>query len=80
MKRVACDVQECGKLKELADELEMTHQLMSLEHDADAPLTLLQRWHSGIEYGLDAHSLLVHHLKCIGMTRTSERYIVLHTW
>ena len=79
MKRVACDVQECGKLKGLADELEMAHQLMSLEHDVDASLTLLQRWRSGIECGLDAHSFLVHHLKCIGLTRTSERYVVLHT-
>ena len=73
MKRVACDVQECGKLKELADELEMADQLKSLEHDADAPFTLLRRWHSEIECELKAHSLLVHHLKSIGLTKTSER-------
>lgn len=73
---VADDVQRAGKLKELADALEVPF-LKSLG-DINAPLTLLRRWRSGIESGLDAHSLLVHHLKCIGLTKTSDRYIVTY--
>ena len=71
LKGVADEIKRAGKLKELADELEMNHQLQSLEN---APFTLLQRWCSGIESGIEAHTLLVHHLKCIGMPETSHRY------
>ena len=71
LKAAADEVKTAGKLKELADELEMIHQLKSLEN---APFTLLQRWCYGIKSGLEAHSLLVHHLKCIGMPETSDRY------
>ena len=71
LKGVADEVKRAGKLKELADELEMIHQLKSVK---DAPFTLLQRWCYEIESGLEAHSLLVHHLKCIGMPETSDRY------
>ena len=74
LQAVACDVQRNGKLKELADELEMVPQLQSLQHDVNAPLTLLSRWRFEIENGLEAHSLLVHHLKCIGMRGSSDRY------
>ena len=74
MQEVARDIQRGGKLKELADELEMVPQLQSLQHDVNAPLTLLCRWHSEIENAAEAHSLLVHHLKCIGLTETSDRY------
>ena len=74
LQRVASDVQKYGKLKELADELEMVPQLQSLQHDVNAPLTLLCRWRFEIENRLKAHSLLVHHLKCIGLTGTSDRY------
>ena len=66
LQRVASDVQRAGKLKELADELEMPL------HDVNAPITLLRRWNYEIE--LEAHSLLVHHLKCIGLPGTSDRY------
>ena len=58
--------------------MEVVPLLKSLEVDANAPFTLLQRWRSGIESGLDAHSLLVHHLKCIGLITTSYRYIVTY--
>ena len=61
---VACDVQRDGKLKELADELEMALR---------APITLLRRWRYEIKNGLEAHSLLVYHLKCIGLAETSDR-------
>ena len=70
---MAADVQKYGKLNELADELEMAHK--SLVHDV---YTLLQRWHSEIENGLEAHSLLVYHLTCIGLTETSDRYRLLY--
>ena len=71
---VADDVQRNGKLKELADALEVVPQLESLEGDVNAPFTLLQRWRLGVESGSEAHSLLVHHLKCIGLRKTSDRY------
>ena len=64
---MANDVKRNGKLKELADELEMPL------HGVNAPLTLLHRWRPGIENGLEAHSLLVHHLKCIGLPGTADR-------
>ena len=64
LQRVACDVQRDGKLKELADELEMALR---------APITLLRRWRYEIKNGLEAHSLLVYHLKCIGLAETSDR-------
>ena len=71
---MASDVQRNGKLKELADELEMAPQLESLRHDENPPLTLLRHWRHEIENGLEAHALLVYHLKCIGLTGTSDRY------
>ena len=74
---VALDVQRSGKLKELADELEMVPQLESLRHDLNAPLTLLHRWQHEMENGLEAHSHLVYHLKCIGLPGTSHRYHLL---
>ena len=70
LKCVADEVKRAGKLKELADELEMIHMLKLLEN---APLTLLQRWHCEVESELEAHSLLVHHLKCIKMPETSHK-------
>ena len=78
LKGVADDVQKAGKLKELADALEVVPPLKSLEVDRTAPFALLKRWRSGIESGLDAHSLLVHHLKCIGLTTTSYRYLLTY--
>ena len=66
---MAGDVQKYRKLIELADEMEMAHN--SPENDV---YTLLQRWRSEIENGLEAHSLLVYHLKCIGLTETSHRF------
>ena len=74
---MALDVQRCGKLQELAEELEMVPQLESLQHDVNPSLTLLRRWRVEIENGLEAHSLLVHHLKCIGLT--SHGYIIFVT-
>ena len=71
LKCVADEVKGAGKLKELADELELSHQLKSLEN---ASFILLQRWRYGIKSGLKAHSLLVHHLMCIKMCETSDRY------
>ena len=74
LQRVALDVQKNVKLNELADELEMVPQLESLRHDLNAPLKLLRRWRFEIKNGLEAHSLLVHHLKCIQLQGTSDRY------
>ena len=71
---VADDVQRNGKLKDLADTLEVVPQLESLEGEVNAPFTLLQRWRLGVESDSEAHSLLVHHLKCIGLQKTSDRY------
>ena len=74
LQRVADDVQRSGKLKELADELEMVPQLESLRHDVNPPLTLLRRWRHETKNGLEGHSLLIYHLKCIGLPGTSDRY------
>ena len=78
LQRVARVVKRNGKVKELEDELEMVPQLQSLQHDVNAPLTLLSHWRFEIEDGLKAHSLLVHHLKCIGLTGTSDRYCLCY--
>ena len=71
---VADAIQRDGKLKELADALEVVPLLESIEGEANAPLILIQRWRAGADmHGLEAHSLLVHHLRCIGLTRTADR-------
>ena len=67
-------MQKNGKLKELADALEVVPQLESLEGDVNAPFELLRCWRLGMENGSEAHSLLVHHLKCIGLQKVSDRY------
>ena len=79
MEGVARDIQKYDKLKQLADELEMVPQLESLHHNVNAPLTLLHRWRYEIKNGLEAHSLLVYHLKCIGLPGTSDRYTICVT-
>ena len=74
LQEVARNVQRDGKLKKLADELEMVPQLQSLQHDENPSLILRRRWRSEIQNAVEVHSLLVHHLKCIGLTETSDRY------
>lgn len=69
---VADDVQKAGKLKDLADELEIMPLLKSLERDENLPFMLLKRWHK-VEFGSEAHSLLVYHLRCIGLIQTSDK-------
>ena len=73
MQGVADDVQKAGKLDDLADELETVPMLKELEGDANVPFKLLQRWCLYLKNSSEAHSLLVHHLKGIGLTRTSEK-------
>lgn len=68
-----CKLTVNEKLKELADTLEVVPLLKSIEGEANAPFTLLQRWRAGVDSGLEAHSLLVHHLRCIGLIRTADR-------
>ena len=72
LRGVADDVQKAEKLADLADSLETVPLLKSLEGDTDAPFKLLQRWRR-VENTLEAHSLLVHHLRCIGLTETSDK-------
>ena len=69
---MADDVQKAEKLADLADSLETVPLLKSLEGDTDAPFKLLQRWRR-VENTLEAHSLLVHHLRCTGLTETSDK-------
>lgn len=76
LKGVAGDVQRAGKLRELADALEVP-LLESLEGDVNGPFTLLQRWHHCVKDGLEAHSLLVHCLRCIGLIQTAEIFAYL---
>ena len=72
LRGVADDVQKAEKLADLADSLETVLLLKSLEGDTDAPFKLLQRWRR-VENTLEAHSLLVHHLRCIGLTETCDK-------
>ena len=72
MQGVADDVQKAEKLKDLADELEIMPLLESLEGDENVPFKLLKRWHQ-VEFGSEAHSLLVYHLRCIGLIQTSDK-------
>lgn len=69
---MADDVQKAEKLADLADSLETVLLLKSLEGDTDAPFKLLQRWRR-VENTSEAHTLLVHHLRCIGLTQTSDK-------
>ena len=73
LQRVAEEVQGAGKLRELADALEVVPLLESLGEDTNASSTLLRRWQSSMEGSLETHSLLVHHLRCIGLKRTSDK-------
>ena len=73
LQRVAEEVQGAGKLRELADALEVVPLLVSLGEDTNASSRLLQRWQSSMESPLEAHSLLVHHLRCIGLVTTSDK-------
>lgn len=73
MQGIADDVLKDGKLDDLAAELETVPMLKSLEGDANAPFKLLERWCLGLENSFEAHSLLVHYLKCIKLTQTSEK-------
>ena len=76
LQRVAEDVQKAGKLRELADALEVDVPLLeSPQEDTKASLTLLHRWQSDIGIGVEAqtHSLLVYHLRCIGLVETSNK-------
>lgn len=73
MQGIADDVQKADKLEDLADALEAVPMLMTLEGDTNAPFKLLQRWCLDLENSSEAHSLLVHHLKCIGLTQTSGK-------
>ena len=70
---VAGDVQKSEKLQELADALEVVPLLEVVDGDTNALLTLLQLWRCGVESSLQAHSLLVHQLRCIGLKKTSGR-------
>ena len=71
--RVAGDVQKSGKLNDLAGALEIVPRLELLEGDPNTSLTLLQQWRSDVESSLLAHSLLVHHLRWIGLEKTSNK-------
>ena len=73
LQEVAGEVQKSGKLNDLAGALEVVPLLESLEGDPNASLTLLQRWRFGVESSLLAHSLLVHHLRWIGLEKTSNK-------
>jgi len=75
LQRVAEEVQKAGKLRELADVLEVVPLLQSLQRDTNASSILLRRWQSdvGVDVQVETHSLLVYHLRCIGLVETSNR-------
>ena len=75
---VAEAVQRTGKLKELADALEVVPLLKALEEEEEtnSTLKLLQHWHRGLKGSLEVHSILVHHLRCIGLEGTADKYVL----
>jgi len=72
---VAVDIQTKGKLKDLADALEVVPLLESLEGAkvVNVPFTLLHCWHLTMKDDLEAHSLLIHHLRCINLQETADK-------
>ena len=67
---MAKEVQRAGKLKELADSLEMMTHYRSNIQGAD----LLDRWQKEMErFHIHTRSRLVHHLRCINLTDTAQR-------
>ena len=77
---VAEAVQRTGKLKELADALEVVPLLKALEEEEEtnSTLKLLQHWHRGLKGSLGVHSILVHYLRCIGLEGTADMYVKLN--
>ena len=73
LQEVAGDVQKSEMLNDLARALEVVPLLESLEGDPNTSLTLLRRWRSDVKNSLLAHSLLVHHLRWIGLEKTSNK-------
>ena len=80
LQEVAAAVQRTGKLKELADALEVVPLLEALEEEEETnfTFTLLQHWYRGLKDSLGVHSILVHHLRCIGLKATADKYVKLN--
>ena len=72
---VSQEVQKEGKLQALAESLEMmTHYKQS----STPSLVLLERWQTEMEqFEVNARSHLVHHLRCINLNDTADRYIII---
>ena len=68
---MAQEVQSKGKLKELADSLEVAiHYKSNIEGSL-----LLDRWQKEMnQFNLHARSHLVHHLRCVNLNDIAERY------
>ena len=65
---------EEGKLKELADSLEMT---VHFQEDTQGVI-LLDRWQSDMkQFNIHTRSHLVHHLRCVNLDDTANRYYVM---
>ena len=71
LQAVAQEVQSKGKLKELADSLEVAiHYKSNIEGHL-----LLDRWLKDMkQFNLHAKSHLVHHLRCVDLNDIAERY------
>ena len=69
---MADEVQREGKLKELADSLEMTTYQKIIQG-----VTLLERWQNEMkQFDIHTRAHLVHHLRCVNLNDTAERYYV----
>ena len=75
---VAQRIMSSGKLKEIADALELLPQLQSIESEPNPAFTLLQRWS---RHGGQVRSTLVHYLRQIGLRATADNveYQELHS-
>ena len=68
LEEVGKNVQSKGKVKELAETLEMTYNLKALEGDPNQAYELLFAWSKEMQrYAPNLRAHLVHHLKMIRM-------------
>ena len=76
LQKIGTEVQQRGKIKELADTLEMGYCVRALANDPDEAITMLQNW-SGEIKGDECPNIRLHlayHLESIGMDDIVYRY------
>ena len=73
---MATEIKSKGKLKDVADALEMNYYLECVEDDPDASVEVLRQWCSDMEEGeMHIRSHLVQHLRTAELKGVAEKYI-----